>query len=339
MCLTVGMIGGPYVKGMVGKVKKTPVRSVTFRANLERIAVINLDTGVEKKGEQIYYAAKLIEYPDESYQTTSLEEAKDGMKKDLYGAYIIIPSTFSTAVDSINGTPQKAVFEYQINPHLEGQDRDNMIYELTAFQDSIRNNVSYVFLDAILKEVHNVQDGSMTILANDDSERENLSGVSAEELIQTVEFTELKENNEVISPIDLSKESEGLENTAKSIGEQFDNALDNGQQDYDKITDDQDSMLTALENLKTGVSKVNPLVDEKGKSTIENGITSVNNEIDESNKKVEGQRSLLEQSMVEEINSYGKKQTDGKLKTSRDNIENSVKENVFDAVNKKWILL
>lgn len=335
MCLTVGMIGGPYVKGMVGKVKKTPVRSVTFHANLERIAVINLDTGIEKKGEQIYYAAKLIEYPDESYQTTSLEEAKDGMKKDLYGAYIIIPSTFSTAVDSINGTPQKAVFEYQINPHLEGQDRDNMIYELTAFQDSIRNNVSYVFLDAILKEVHNVQDGSMTILANDDSERENLSGVSAEELIQTVEFTELKENNEVISPIDLSKESEGLENTAKSIGEQFDNALDNGQQDYDKITDDQDSMLTALENLKTGVSKVNPLVDEKGKSTIENGITSVNNEIDESNKKVEGQRSLLEQSMVEEINSYGKKQTDGKLKTSRDNIENSVKENVFDAVNKK----
>ena len=335
MCLTVGMIGGPYVKGMVGKVKKTPVRSVTFHANLERIAVINLDTGIEKKGEQIYYAAKLIEYPDESYQTTSLEEAKDGMKKDLYGAYIIIPSTFSTAVDSINGTPQKAVFEYQINPHLEGQDRDNMIYELTAFQDSIRNNVSYVFLDAILKEVHNVQDGSMTILANDDSERENLSGVSAEELIQTVEFTELKENNEVISPIDLSKESEGLENTAKSIGEQFDNALDNGQQDYDKITDDQDSMLTALENLKTGVSKVNPLVDEKGKSTIENGIASVNNEIDESNKKVEGQRSLLEQSMVEEINSYGKKQTDGKLKTSRDNIENSVKENVFDAVNKK----
>lgn len=70
MCLTVGMIGGPYVKGMVGKVKETPVRSVTFHANLERIAVINLDTGVEKKGEQIYYAAKLIEYPDESYQTS-----------------------------------------------------------------------------------------------------------------------------------------------------------------------------------------------------------------------------------------------------------------------------
>ena len=74
MCLTVGMIGGPYVKGMVGKVKETPVRSVTFHANLERIAVINLDTGVEKKGEQIYYAAKLIEYPDESYQTTSLQK-------------------------------------------------------------------------------------------------------------------------------------------------------------------------------------------------------------------------------------------------------------------------
>ena len=39
---------------------------------LEQMGSINLDTGVEKKGEQIYYAAKLIEYPDESYQTTSL---------------------------------------------------------------------------------------------------------------------------------------------------------------------------------------------------------------------------------------------------------------------------
>lgn len=76
MCLTVGMIGGPYVKGMVGKVKETPVRSVTFHANLERIAVINLDTGVEKKGEQIYYAAKLIEYPDESYQTRIVRTAR-----------------------------------------------------------------------------------------------------------------------------------------------------------------------------------------------------------------------------------------------------------------------
>ena len=44
---------------------------------------------------------------------------------------------------------------------------------------------------------------------------------------------------------------------------------------------------------------------------------------------------IRDRSLVEEINSYGKKQTDGKLKTSRDNIENSVKENVFDAVNKK----
>lgn len=79
------------------------------------------------------------------------------MKKDLYGAYIIIPSTFSTAVDSINGTPQKAVFEYQINPHLEGQDRDNMIYELTVFQDSIRNNVSYIDTDSRVYRVKREQ--------------------------------------------------------------------------------------------------------------------------------------------------------------------------------------
>lgn len=77
------------------------------------------------------------------------------MKKDLYGAYIIIPSTFSTAVDSINGTPQKAVFEYQINPHLEGQDRDNMIYELTAFQDSTFTKSGIYLVKVTGKDAYN----------------------------------------------------------------------------------------------------------------------------------------------------------------------------------------
>ena len=153
-----------------GKTEEIEQCIETFNKSVEKAKAHKLKAK-DKSIQEIYDVSTKVLKNTLDGLKKELEEAKDGMKKDLYGAYIIIPSTFSTAVDSINGTPQKAVFEYQINPHLEGQDRDNMIYELTAFQDSIRNNVSYVFLDAILKEVHNVQDGSMTILGKRKSVR------------------------------------------------------------------------------------------------------------------------------------------------------------------------
>lgn len=112
--MTVGMFSGSYVKGAVKAIRSESGNYMEMSQSLERIAVVNLDAGVEKNGEQIYYAGKIIEYPNSNYQTTSLEEAKKGLENGQYGAYVIIPSTFSASVDSINQTPQKTVFEYKI---------------------------------------------------------------------------------------------------------------------------------------------------------------------------------------------------------------------------------
>lgn len=328
-------MSGPYVQDALESIGDDETKLVDFNQNKMRIAVINLDTGVEKNGEQIYYANKIIEYPNERYKSTSLEEAKEGMKNDLYGAYIIIPSTFSTSVDSINATPEKSVFEFKINSNLKEDDREEMIYEITAFKESISTNVSYIFVDAILNEVHSIQNGAATVLGNDNSEESALAGVVAEELISPVEFTELEENNDTVKPVDISKQREDLQSAISNIESNFDDALEDGEKEYETVVAKDKNVTDALNKLKSGVEKMNPLFDDKGESTLHAGLKSVNDEIDEYNQKIEGQRSSLETAIVEEINTYGNRQVKNTLVKSRENIEKEIKENVFEALSQK----
>lgn len=271
-----------------------------------KIAVVNLDAGIEKNNQQIYYASKIIEYPNENYQTTSLEEAKIGIENGQYGAYVIIPSTFSASVDSINGIPEKAVFEYQLSSNLSAEEREKIIYEVSEFEKSISTNVSYIYVDAILSEVHSVQDGASTILANDDSEKKSLLSISAEALIEPVEFSEMKEKNDTIKPIDLQAENLNLQNAVRKIETDFDGWLNEGQKDYAIVVSKNQELEQSLEALEKSMESTNPLLDEQGKYNIAEGINSVNAEIDAYNAMIAGKRQLLNDSIVNEINIYAR---------------------------------
>ena len=271
-----------------------------------KIAVVNLDAGIEKNNQQIYYASKIIEYPNENYQTTSLEEAKIGIENGQYGAYVIIPSTFSASVDSINGIPEKAVFEYQLSSNLSAEEREKIIYEVSEFEKSISTNVSYIYVDAILSEVHSVQDGASTILANDDSEKKSLLSISAEALIEPVEFSEMKEKNDTVKPIDLQAESLNLQNAVRKIETDFDGWLNEGQKDYALVVSKNQELEQSLEALEKSMESTNPLLDKQGKYNIAEGINSVNAEIDAYNAMIAGKRQLLNDSIVNEINIYAR---------------------------------
>lgn len=308
LCLTLGILGG-RVTMVIAHTSKQSVQidvagQLAIGKQAPKIAVVNLDAGVEKKDQQIYYAGKLIEYPNENYQSTSLEEAKTGVENGQYGAYVIIPSTFSTSVDSINGTPEKAIFEYQISSNLSVEEREKMIYEVSEFEKSISTNVAYMYIDAILSEVHNVQDGAATILANDDSEKQSLLSVSAQDLIEPIEFSELKENNDTIKAIDLSQESLKLQGTVRKIETDFEGWLKQGQTDYMEVAARNQEMEQSLEALQKSMESTNPLLNEKGEYNILEGINSVNAEIDAYNTTLTGKRQQLNDSIVNEINLY-----------------------------------
>lgn len=79
------------------------------------IAVVNLDEGVKLREKTAYYAGKLITFPNEHFHMTGLDDAKKGLEAGIYGAYIVIPATFSKSVESINDKPEKATIQYTVN--------------------------------------------------------------------------------------------------------------------------------------------------------------------------------------------------------------------------------
>lgn len=305
LCLIIGMTGGSYLMANGAAGSQNSEKSINMSSQQEiSVAVVNQDAGVIKNNETIYYANKLIEYPGENYKSTSLEEAKSGLENGSYGAYIVIPSSFSASVDSINGTPQKAVFEYEVSDQLSENAKEDMLYEINNFQKSITTNVSYVYIDAILSEIHNIQDGSSTILANNTFEQNAVQNVSAENLIATVEFSELKENNDTVHPIDLTQQSTQLTGNIQGIRGYFHSALKEGQEAYAEVREADADAETALAYLEEGMSNSNPLYDDANNMLTLSGMDKVCAQIDSSNSLIVAQRAQLEQSIIDEINNY-----------------------------------
>lgn len=306
ICIALGVMGGRLSASASFSAKRSAGNdTITMSSQQEAtIAVVNLDAGVVKQEQVVYYSGKLIVYPGDNYKTTSLEEAKSGLEKGSYGAYIIIPSSFSQSVDSINHTPQKAVFEYKLSPMLSAQAREDMIFEITNFSKSISTNVSYVYLDAILSEVHSVQDGAGTILGNDSAEYTALAEVSADDLISQIEFSELKEQNDTVQPVDLKAQSVQLTDAMKNVNHAFRDALLSGQSEYDAVIEAHTALSQALDQMQIRMQNTNPLVDGEGNSVTEEGMNGVYEQIDHSNHRIAAQRDLLNDGILQQINTY-----------------------------------
>lgn len=306
ICIAIGVMGGRFSASATFPLNRSSGEdTVTMSSQQEAmIAVVNLDAGVLKQEETVFYSGKLIVYPGDNYKTTSLEEAKSGLEQGSYGAYIIIPSSFSESVDSINHTPQKAVFEYKLSPMLSAQAREDMIFEITNFSKSISTNVSYVYLDAILSEVHSVQDGAGTILGNDSAEYTALTEVSADSLISQIEFSELKEQNETVQPVDLKAQSVQLTDAMQNVNHAFRDALLSGQSEYDAVIEAHTALSQALDQMQIRMQNTNPLVDGEGNSVTEEGLNGVYEQIDHSNHRIAAQRDLLNDGILQQINTY-----------------------------------
>ena len=85
------------LSGLICVTYLSGVYSVKYRQNQEEnkstittIAVVNADTGTVVDGKKINYASELMGFPDTNFESTGLEEAREGIATDRYAAYILI---------------------------------------------------------------------------------------------------------------------------------------------------------------------------------------------------------------------------------------------------------
>lgn len=266
--------------------QKRQAAAAEQKEDVSIIAVVNMDDGVIRGEEHVNYASQLLAYPDTNFVATGLNDARSGIENGSYAAYIIIPESFSTSVTSIENSPQKILLEYAFNPHLDEETRVQAVSDVNDFKVTLNANIAYMYVDAVLKEFHNVQDDSRTILNNDITELELLQNVKASQLIAAVEHTELEMVENDVQPVDLSSyaEQNRLFLTGMSTG--YADAVLKGRDDYALIRSTNAEAADAANDFftlygtvlaETAVNQANLL--ETGKINLENTIVLYNRDI------------------------------------------------------------
>lgn len=323
-----------YCKEMSTHGDNEPVQS-----DIERIAIVNLDEGIQLDGEKILYSSKLLNFTSD-YVYVGLGEAKTGIEADMYAAYIMIPSNFSECIASINNTPQQVKIEYVINSGLTDQNRLEVEKRLFTFKELVNSNAAYIYLNSVLSEFHSVQDSAVTIMEHDKTDLENIQDINPDDIFNMIDFSELKETDNHIENVDLTQYLNKNTTETAGIFSELDKGMKAGQQRYQEILNDYKTVSTEIENVKNTVSDYNPLLDEKGNVVYQTGLNNLNKAIDEYNEnvKVEEEKAVealkndimeVSKEYIDEVLNEAQKKTDVELT----DIQNRNKDIVNDKVN------
>ena len=203
---------------VTGNGNGTDLFTATHASN--EIAIVNLDEGIEINGRLQVYSNQIIQFTsDDIFSYTSLSEARTGIETGRYGAYIIIPATFSSSVESINTTPSACNLEYVIDSQSAVQ--TDLLRNIYEFYMDLNNRISYMYLANILSNFHEAQDNARTVISNDIYDYDVMTGIQPNDLTSSITLTEttLPENN--TQPLNIDGYSQAMSGMISSINESY----------------------------------------------------------------------------------------------------------------------
>lgn len=199
------------------------------------VAIINMDEGVDKDGENVSYSNSLLGTLDIQYELTGIEAAKQGLENGKYSAYLILPGSFSVAVESINNSPQKAILEYSIAQNLTQSALSEAIYSVQDAYSTLSNGISEIYLSSVLSEIHKVQDAVETIGANDEKDLKALAKIQRDDLMEVIQLPELAKVENTIDVLDLAADYEETDSILTKIDETYQTAWTVGAESYEEV--------------------------------------------------------------------------------------------------------
>ncbi len=268
--ILLAIIGATYLCG---------VYSTKYQQNIEdnkstitTIAVVNADVGTEVKEKNVFYASELMYFPDTNFEVASLTEARDGIASNRYAAYVVIPKGFSSSVESVNREPEKSQITYSLNENLRQDVQIKVVCDIHNFILNLSTNVSYMYVDAILKEMHAVQDDSDSIMENDIKDMQAIEGVEAAELIEDVEYEPLEIVETEIEYMDLSDDYQEVDENVSNINTTYLNNMEAAQAAFLKIKEDGAGVNDQAMTTAGVFSEVDILTDGDGNIVYEEGM-------------------------------------------------------------------
>ena len=195
-------------------------------------------------------------FQSSTFEYVSLSEARAGLENGTYGAYITIPATFSKSVASINTTPQPAQFEYVINSRLSGKTQYSILYDVLSFGESINNNLSYMYLDNILKEFHQAQDGAAVVIDNDLKDKSAIDEIKAYDLVEMVAIPELKHEENNVEALEIESYVSANTEMVKSVDEEYHKCVEDAKEQLSALKENGETLSEVLASLSVDARKL-----------------------------------------------------------------------------------
>ena len=242
-----------------------------------RIAVVNQDRGTKVEEKTVNYASQLITDLDSNFGMTSLEEARQGLENGLYGAYITIPASFSESVVSLNGTPRKAEVEFCFNENLSAEVMDDVVLDTVAFVQKLNHDLSYMYVNTILKEFHTAQDAAQKVMENDQNDEEVILQIKPLDLVTVVAMPQMEWPENTTKALDVQEYINKNLELADTIGEQYSEYISMSEADYEALSIQGNELFEQWGVMESIIEEIQLTRDEEGKVVYEEGMNTVNN--------------------------------------------------------------
>lgn len=293
----------------------------------EKIAVVNLDEGVFKHNEpdeKFYYSNELLKYNSVDFDMVSLESARNGILEGRFAAYIILPADFSEKVESVNYDPEKASLTYAVNPYLNDAAKEKTIKNLESFSQDINYDISYIYVSAILRDFHDVQDSSKTILENDLADEEQLLAVNSEELIEAFMYPELRQVEREVEVLNFQELFDANSLLSNEIEEGLKSDILNGETAYQDVQSQSTTVLNASDHLQSVIESYHPGYDADGNLIYQEGILTLSENFARYNAAQEGNAEHIKALARSEANRMGVLAVNKELEILQQSLSNSI---------------
>ncbi len=258
--------------------------------NSEKIVFINNDQRKNYNDKnynfgniEINKLKNVDEYKRNKIEIVNALEANHGLDSGDYGAAITIPSNFTESILSINDDiTSTSTITYEISDTLSKENKNKMLQVVNSIIDSIKGDISYMYVYAIFDSLHTSQSGVNTVISNMRSVYDFMSSLESIDVFNKYDY-EIKEyEDQDLSEVDLTDEEKEYVDTINEYVEKIDDSVVRMEEDI-KIsnTDFIDYLIDTNENLDTQMENL-----EEQMLSYENFVSDEMDKIEENTNKL-----------------------------------------------------
>ena len=268
------------------------------------IAIVNLDEGIYENSGKKFYSTELMDLDVDNLIPENLEVARMGINNGNYAAYIIIPAEFSANAVSLNSIPEKSVLEFAVNPNLREDVSRLTMANIKNFEISLNTNMSYMYVQAVLAEFHDVQDSAEVIMNNDSAELARLLEINPDNFMETLEFVEIEQTKADFEDVDFNGIYKTNMQITNDLQDNYDSFVLQGQEEFEKIKENESIVIDGMEDFYTIMADYNLETDEEGNIVYEKGLSELDECMEEYVLEFEEQKSRIAQMVSFDKDSY-----------------------------------